>query len=499
MTELIATATHQPLPFQSALRKTAPVIVAIAVGSMLGVCWALGMRLAVFTLVVPVVLAFLAGNWVRWFFVTLCAVWLSPVILGLGFVSDLSPSDPIIFVLFLLYLARAIAERRPVTIGGPFFVPFLLFLTAHGISAAVMVFRSPTLFFYKDLYPFVKLIETYLLCVMVITEVKRGNLNRMLLGSGIIAAAAVGVGFVEYLGDFVVPALKPFSTMVREHWYNPFWQATGWATPTVSMVAGTFDGYPYYLGAFASLFSITFFACALYGPKKVLYRGLFSALCLLGLATVVFTGSRGALLNSIAGLGGVLLLAPRTNIPRNALIGGAVGLLILILIIRFSPYGERFQAITGFLERGARIDKSFHIRVAMRWRFALEEFLKSPIVGRGTAVKLQKGADNVYFDILQNAGILGLVSLCYLYWHALRCGISVWRAGTDSLSRVVALGLTCGLIGMSVQSFTADIFPQNRLRETYWIVFGIIAGMCELSKKGGMIANESARGVTHVP
>ncbi len=498
MHESVLTVKDKARASQDILRRHALPIAALIIGAALGASWSLGAKTAALVPAALVVLLFLLASWTRWFLVALCAVWISPVLLGVRFVSDLSPSDPAILVLFLLFLARGIAEGSEIEFRGPLFLPFALFFGAQALSAAVMVFRSPTLFFYKDLFPFIRLIEVYLLCIMVSTEVKRGNLKPMLIGAGVVATIAVGIGFLEYVGDYVVPSLKPFSDAVRKYWFNSFWIGSGWPGPTLSMAGGTFDAFPTKLGAFASLFSVICFAFATYGRKPLAYRATCAALCFIGLVTVIGTASRGALLNGIVGIGAVILLTHKIRISRKVLIGAAVGVLVLILIVHFSPYGERFRAIIGFFREGASVDDAFYRRVTVRWRLALDEFAANPIFGRGTVVQVERGADSVYLNTLQNFGILGLMSLCYLYWRVLHCGMSAWRQGTDQLHRLAALALTCGIVGMIVQAFTADTFTSDRLRETYWIAFGFIAGLYELSRVTGESRDESSRRHTHV-
>jgi len=492
MHESVLTAQDEAQAFQHVLRKHALPAAALIIGAALGASWALGAKTAAVAPAAVVVLLFLLASWTRWFLVALCALWISPVILGVRFISDLSVSDPIILVLFLLFVARAITEGGEIEFRGPIFLPFALFFGAQALSAAVMVFRSPTLFFYKDLFPFVRLIEVYLLCIMVSTEVKRGNLKRMLIGAGVVAAVAVGIGFLEHVGDYVVPALKPFSDTVRKYWFNTFWRSSGWPGPTLSKAGGTFDGYPTKLGAFASLFSVVTFALAFYGRKRLLYRGSFIALSLVGLAAVVGSASRGALLNSIVGIGAVILLMKRIRVPRKVLLGVVIGVLVLIVIVHFSPYGERFEALVGFFRQGASVDDSFYRRAAVRWELALEGFSISPIVGRDVPVRLERGADNMYLNILEKSGVLGLMSLCYLFWRVFHCGMSAWKQGKDEFARVVALALTCAFLGMLVQCLTADILRYDRLRETYWIVFGFIAGLHELSKMTKEPGDESS-------
>jgi hypothetical protein len=468
------------------------------IGVALGASWTLGMKAAALAPAAAVVLLFLLASWTRWFLVALCALWISPVILGVRFLSDLSPSDPVIFVLFLLFVARAIAEGSKIEVRGPLFVPFILFFGAHVLTSGIVVFRSATLLHYKDVFPFVKLIEVYLLYIMVSTEVKRGNLKRMLIGAGIVAAVAVGIGFLQHVGDYVVPSLKPFSDTVRKYWFNTFWRSSGWPGPTLSKAGGTFDGYPTKLGAFASLFTVVTFALAFHGRKRLLYTGPFLVLSLVGLATVIGSASRGALLNSIVGIGAVILLMQRIRVPRKVALGLVIVVLVLIVITHFSPYGERFYALVGFFQRGASVDDSFHRRVAVRWELALEGFARSPIVGREVPERLQSGSDSMYLRILEKSGILGLMSLCYLFWRVFHCGMSAWKQGKDDLARLVALALTCAFLGMLVQCFTADILRYDRLRETYWIVFGFIAGLYELSRATVESGDESTCRHTHV-
>lgn len=498
MHESVLTVQDEAQVFQHVLRKHALPIAAIIIGTVLGASWALGAKTAALAPAAVVVLLFLLASWTRWFLVALCALWISPVILGVRFLSDLSPSDPVIFVLFLLFVARAIAQGSKIELRGPLLIPFALFFGAQALSSAIVVFRSPTLFFYKDLFPLVRLIEVYLLCIMVSTEVKRGNLKRMLIVAGIVATVAVGIGFLEHVGDYIVPALKPFSNMVRKYWFNTFWRSSGWPGPTLSMAGGTFDAYPTKLGAFASLFSVVTFAFAFHGHKRLLYRGSFIALSVVGLVTVIGSASRGALLNSIVGIGVVILLTQRMKITRKVLVAIAIGVLVLMVIMHFSPYGERFYALVGFLREGASVDDSFHRRVAVRWELALEGFARSPIVGREVPVSLQSGSDSMYLRILEKSGILGLMSLCYLFWRVSRCGISAWKQGKDELARIASLALAGATLGMIVQCFTADILRYDRLRETYWIVFGFIAGLYELSRVTGEPSDEDSCRRTNV-
>ncbi len=492
------TLAPQSQPFGLPSTGYVPFVAATLVGIVLGVSWALGMQVAALAPAALVVVSFFLARWTRWFFVSLCALWLAPVILGVRLVSDLSLSDPAIFVLFLLFLARQVAEGTKIELRGPLFVPFLLFFGAQALSGAVMVFRSPGLFFYKDIFPFIRLVQVYLLCVMVSAEVKRGNLKLVLIGAGVVATVAVGIGFAEHLGDYVVRGLRPFSTAVRATWYNPFWEASGWPSSTLSRVGGTFEADPNRLGAFASLFAVVTFAFALCGPRHLILRILFVALFLTGMLTVIFTASRGALLNSIVGVAGVILLSQRARLPRKVVIAACLACLVVFCIAYFSPRVERFHALIALLQRGAGADTSFYGRIAVRWKLALEEFVRNPIVGRGPTVRLGKAADNLYVYTLVRFGILGLLTFGYVMWRVLSCGVSVWRSGKDELSHVTALALVCAVGGMLAQSLTLDLFACDRLRETYWLVFGILAGMYELHLSGREVGDASPDRLSHV-
>ena len=492
------TLAPQTQPFGPLSSRYAPIAVAAVVGTVLGILWALGMHVGALAPAAIVVLAFVLARWTRWFFVSLCALWLVPVILGVRFVSDLSLSDPAILVLFLLFLARQTAEGKKVELRGPLLVPFLLLFGSQALSAAVMVYRSPGLFFYKDIFPFVRLIEGYLLCVMVSAEVKRGNLKLMLIGAGFVATAAVGIGFAEHLGDYVIRGLRPFSEAVRTTWYNPFWETSGWPNSTLSRVGGTFEADPNRLGAFASLFAVVTFAFVLCRSWPLIYRSFFGGLFLIGLLTVIFTGSRGALLNSMVGLGGVIVLSQRAGLPRKVVIAAGLACLVVLCIVHFSPRVERFQALVALLQRGVGADTSFYGRVGVRWKLALEEFVRNPMVGRGPTVKLGKAADNLYVYTLVRFGVLGLLALGYVIWRVLSCGVWVWRSGRDELSQVTAVALVCAVGGMIAQSLTLDLFACDRLRETYWIAFGVIAGMYESHLSGREVGDAGADRLTYV-
>jgi len=213
---------------------------------------------------------------------------------------------------------------------------------------------------------------------------------------------------------------------------------------------------------------------------------IYSAIAILQAVVLYYTGTRGAVLGLIVGVGIATLLIAVLESQRKTLRKWAIGTLITIAIIVGGFIAARDSAFvkeTPLLARFSEISISNFSKNArvMVWGMAYEGFKERPILGWGMEnynyvfnkyydpnmwgqEQWFDRAHNVFFDWLIAGGILGLLGYVSLFACAVYC---IWRRA-DELS-VVEKSVLTGLLG---GYFFQNLFVFDNL--TSLIYFGTI-------------------------
>jgi O-antigen ligase len=250
-----------------------------------------------------------------------------------------------------------------------------------------------------------------------------------------------------------------------------------------------------YLGTYA-LFNI-FIAIFLMSREKFsttrgnVFMAIYSLIIIFQTFVLYHTGTRGAMLGLIAGLGFATLLVAIFEKNNKVIRKGAIGVLVAIVIfvggfismrnasfVQESPVLSRFAALS-------LSDGTSHARL-MVWGMAYEGFKERPILGWGMDNFMYvfskyydpnmwgqeqwfDRAHNVVFDWLVEGGILGLLGYLSLFCISI---YYIWRR-TDELS-IVEKSVLTGLLG---GYFFQNLFVFDNV--TSLIYFGTILAYVE--------------------
>ncbi len=122
---------------------------------------------------------------------------------------------------------------------------------------------------------------------------------------------------------------------------------------------------------------------------------------------------------------------------------------------------------------GRQMALSFIYRIEM-WRGALADFLRNPLLGRGTY--FYELRDNFYVKVIGETGLLGITALVALLYLILREERRVLGRSTgDDLLDGLTLGLFPASVGfLVVFNLAGDFFLIHRLMGTFWIMLALI-------------------------
>jgi O-antigen ligase len=195
---------------------------------------------------------------------------------------------------------------------------------------------------------------------------------------------------------------------------------------------------PNHLAGFLEVIILFGLSIVVWSRCRYLIKVLTAYACLVCLAGLVLTGSRGGYLSFMAGLAvfGVLSLwmhSKRVSFIRWPL---AVACLLLIasVVAGISYLGQQHLPLS---ERWSRLFETQDVRITL-WRGAVMQFTLSPAVGTGTGTYLYYGrlfrppeiradpvvAHNDFLQFLAEFGALGLVVLAIFLFTQVRHG---WR------------------------------------------------------------------------
>lgn len=205
-------------------------------------------------------------------------------------------------------------------------------------------------------------------------------------------------------------------------------------------------------------------------------------LCGLLCVGILFSFSRGALINLGAGLLPIFL-ACRRSIRRGVVAAATIG---LVMLATASIAGVSGFAMQRFTSRGT-VSEEFRV-VAMQegWQLFVEnplgigpgqfqqrEFVVKPAVGVAGL-----GAHNTLLRVATELGVAGLLLWTCLTFFTLRC---CWRNRHHPVDEVRFLAIACAAIlaGMTAQGFVLDTLHWRHL----WMFMGLAAGVDLLARR----------------
>ncbi|MGD9141891.1 MAG: O-antigen ligase family protein [bacterium] len=265
------------------------------------------------------------------------------------------------------------------------------------------------------------------------------------------------------------------------------WQ---WQTSPGMYLTGTFDEMHNHYAIYILLMSML-----LMGVLLETRRRWLAVLAMLGsglfLYCLVLAFSRTGYVAYVVSLLAFLWLPVR----RGRKIGLGVGLaafLALVYVIVPSDVIQRAQAIFSTFS-GGEMALSFFYRLQM-WDLALQDFVSSPVIGRGTW--LYELTDNFYVKTLGEAGLLGIGAVIYLMVSIFREEKRIIAARVrDDFVRGIGLGLLPATVGcLVIYNLTGDFLQVHKFMGVFWIVLALLIKYGARGGGGGEVPTTAAGG-----
>lgn len=140
------------------------------------------------------------------------------------------------------------------------------------------------------------------------------------------------------------------------------------------------------------------------------------------------------------------------------------------------------SAVTGnfLVQRALVYDISFTTRFQGEWPVSFAAFQKNPITGSGYST-ITLSSDNSFIRALGEVGMLGFLSYFsfFLVWYIL---VRKLHSTAGKLNSHFILGLSAGVIGLSLNALMIDVFEASKVAESMWLLLGVGAGALLLTK-----------------
>jgi len=227
--------------------------------------------------------------------------------------------------------------------------------------------------------------------------------------------------------------------------------------------------HPVYLGLYLVLHLPLALWLAL-ESRSTWARTLGGACFVLMSAALLLTFSRGSWAAFLVGLG--VYLARK---GRKALVVGLAGVLIVsIAVLAISPGARRLVHQRNPLKELERISSVSRVVSA---KPALEEFLKWPLFGIGTANfrigRAYQTPDNTYLMLLAETGALGFGAMAYILFGILRGTLYGYKRIEDRRSKELQWAFLACMVGFLFNGITCDSFYFPTTRMAFWTLAGV--------------------------
>jgi O-antigen ligase len=344
-------------------------------------------------------------------------------------------------ILFLIWLFRQ--NKKFSTIKNQFLTwGIVLFLLGATINIFTATDLLPALGQWKAFY-----IEPILLSVIILTSIKeKKDWNTLLYG---LVASGLATGLLatyQHFTGWMVP---------WDFWQNRnTFRVTGWY------------GFPNGVGIY--LAPIIFVAASLFKKTKHISARLSLILMIvLGLASIIFAKSTGALIGVLAGVGVLLLMYKKTRWPTVAL--AVAGLIILTLLPTNNPIRQEL-----FFQ-----DRSGQIRLSM-WAESTKMLNDQPLFGAGLAsykkviepyhttvngegIEIFHHPHNQFLTFWSELGITGLIGFLLIL-------VALARTKNIEEKKYIFAALTVFLI----MSLVDSPYIKNDMAIMFWVFASVL-------------------------
>ncbi len=210
---------------------------------------------------------------------------------------------------------------------------------------------------------------------------------------------------------------------------------------------------------------------------------------------LILTRSRGAILSLAVGLlvGGGLVFPKKTYFK-------VLGLTILIALAGLILLPKNF--LFALVDRFAHLMDSGNLERLHMWHIAWDGFLRHPIFGSGvgsTGYLIRESLNilsltsphSYFFEFLAEVGIVGTVSVLYIFVTILR---NAWVVSKTSINGEIRSEYGFILLGVISTLINGLVEPLHRAPQ-YVVVFWVLAGIIGASKRIVVSGNQSDHGV----
>lgn len=228
------------------------------------------------------------------------------------------------------------------------------------------------------------------------------------------------------------------------------------------------------LGAFLLLGAMVSLSSALAPRCRAVSRLLWGAACVIHLAGIAVTFSRGAWIGLAAGIVALLVIAYRRYLVPVAAAG------VVAWFVLPSVFVERFT----FAFSSAYIAKSSAAGRLYMWRMALDYAGRHPWFGVGlgtfggtSAVTFGYGrlwVDSFYLQLAAEGGLLLLAFFLWLLLRAVKGLARGYGKTRDPSLRAVGAGAIAGFIAVAVANLTASVWETLTVGVAFWFLAGLI-------------------------
>ena len=274
-------------------------------------------------------------------------------------------------------------------------------------------------------------------------------------------------GIIMAIGATLLPLLYMFRVFYAQHK-----SVSSWHYDHALRISGTFsqlgsNEIATFYAAY-TLVLITLF----YFIKTTKVRLVLGFLVALNLYSLVYSYSRGAYVGFLIGLIAIVWHTRRKMvfmiIPVFFVFGG--------VLLNFLPESvqERFGSIT---EDESSRDESAQSRFVF-WGIAFEQFLQSPIVGKGYLTFIEfnpyhMDTHNYYMKLLAENGIIGFIVFLVILWRSSKVGRSLYDESDDPLYKALGIGLFGVVVSLAVGNIFGDRYTHYPLSAYFYVYLAI--------------------------
>jgi len=313
-------------------------------------------------------------------------------------------------------------------------------------------------------------LEPLLFFVLFTDMVRDADTRRTVLGALGISLAIIGLSAVyQKVTGFGIP--------------NPVW------VPEDVRRVTSFFGFPNGIGLIAAPVTVLMAGWAVSSLRKdgafrnlaVFLLGIMAAV--LGLLSILFAVSEGAMLGVAAGLLAFgLLYRP---LRKAALVFVIAGCALVIF----------YQPLTDYVSLMASMrDDSWHVRKIV-WQESLDMLYDRPIVGAGLAgyqtalapyhearhIEIFMYPHNFLLNFWSETGIVGLAGFLVIIWTVFAVAIGLYR---DRKDEWLPAGVIAAMIAILVHGLVDVPYLKNDISFLFWIVIGLAESMRRQALEG---------------